>query len=132
MIPGDLSALEPKWAVGIQASINIFNGLKDYSKLQNAEHLEEELKYLQADTQQKINLLVNKNFRDVENASEKYDKIKTNIELAKENLRLNEKRFETGLGTSLEVIDAQLSLEKNLIANHYPSYINQSEARKKF
>ena len=115
LIPGDLSALEPKWAVGIQASINIFNGLKDYSKLQNAEHLEEELKYLQADTQQKINLLVNKNFRDVENASEKYDKIKTNIELAKENLRLNEKRFETGLGTSLEVIDAQLSLEKNLI-----------------
>ena len=115
LIPDDLSALEPKWAVGIQASINLFNGLKDYSKLQNAEHLEEELKYLRADTQQKINLLVNKNFRDVENSSEKYDKIKTNIELAKENLRLNEKRFETGLGTSLEVIDAQLSLEKNLI-----------------
>ena len=114
-IPDDLSALEPHWAVGIQASINLFNGLKDYSKLQSAVHLEEELKYMQADIQRKINLLVNKNYRDVLNAQEKYDKIKTNISLAKENLRLNEKRFETGLGTSLEVIDAQLSLEKNLI-----------------
>lgn len=115
LIPDDLSALEPRWAVGIQASINLFNGFKDYNKLQTAAHLEEEVKFMQADIERKINLLVNKNYRDVINAQEKYIKLKTNISLAKENLRLNEKRFETGLGTSLEVIDAQLSLEKNLI-----------------
>lgn len=115
LIPDDLSALEPRWAVGVQASINLFNGLKDYSKIQSAIHLEEEVNYLKVDTQRKISLLVNKNFKDVQNAKEKYHKLLTNIALAKENLRLNEKRFETGLGTSLEVIDAQLSLEKNLI-----------------
>ncbi len=115
LIPDDLSALEPRWAVGVQASINLFNGLKDYSKIQSAIHLEEEVNYLKVDTQRKISLLVNKNFKDVQNAKEKYHKVLTNIALAKENLRLNEKRFETGLGTSLEVIDAELSLEKNLI-----------------
>lgn len=122
LIPDDLSALEPKWAVGVQASFNLFNGLKDYSKLQSAIHLEEEIKYLQTDTQRKINLLVNKNFKDVQNAKEKYEKVKTNIALAKENLRQNEKRFETGLGTSLEVIDAELSLEKNLIESKNALY----------
>lgn len=122
LIPDDLSALEPKWAVGIQASFNLFNGLKDYSKLQSAIHLQEEVKYLQTDTQRKINLLVNKNFKDVQNAKEKYEKVKTNIALARENLRQNEKRFETGLGTSLEVIDAELSLEKNLIESKNALY----------
>lgn len=122
LIPEDLSALEPKWAVGIQLSFNLFNGLKDYNKLQSAIHLEEEVKYLQADTQQKINLIVNKNYKDVQNAKSKYEKVKTNILLAKENLRQNEKRFETGLGTSLEVIDAELSLEKNLIESKNALY----------
>jgi len=58
----------------------------------------------------------------VQNAKEKYEKVKTNIALAKENLRQNEKRFETGLGTSLEVIDAELSLEKNLIESKNALY----------
>lgn len=115
LIPDELSALEPKWAVGIQASINLFNGLKDYSKLQSAEHLEEEIKYLQTDVKNKISLMVNKNYKDVINAEEKFKKLNSNIELAEENLNLNVKRFSTGLSTSLEVIDAQLALQKILI-----------------
>lgn len=115
LIPDDLSELEPRWVVGIQASINLFNGFKDYSKVQSASHLEDELKYLQIDTHNKIKLLVNKNYRDVLNASDKYEKLQTNLSLAKENVRVNEKRFESGLGTSLEVIDAELSLQKNLL-----------------
>jgi outer membrane protein TolC len=115
LIPDDLSELEPRWAVGIQASINIFNGFKDYNKLESASHLEDELKYLQEDTKSKINLLVNKNYKDVMNSSERYEKLQTNLSLARENVRVNEKRFESGLGTSLEVIDAELSLQKNLL-----------------
>jgi len=115
LIPDELSALEPKWAVGLQASINLFNGFKDYSKVQNAEHLEEEINYLQADIKNKIDLLVNKTYKDVLNAKEKYEKLNSNLDLARENQRLNSKRFSTGLGTSLEVIDAHLALQKVLM-----------------
>jgi outer membrane protein TolC len=110
--PEYLSSLEPRWAVGLQLKFNIFNGFKDYLKLQSAAHLEEEVKYLEADTKRKINLWVNKAYLDVNNAQTRYEKLKATTELAAENLRQNEKRFQTGLGTSLEVIDAQLSYEK--------------------
>jgi len=130
LYPEYLSALEPRWVVGVQASFNLFNGLKDYSKLQAASHLEDEVKYLQEDTESKICLLVSKTYKDVLNATDKYRKTGKIIDLAKENLRLNDKRFETGLGTSLEVIDAHLSFEKAAIDNktaiydYYKSLVN--------
>ena len=115
MLPQYLSTLEPRWTVGIQASLNIFNGFQDYLNLQSASHLEKEIGYLRSDTRSKLELLVNKNYKDAANAEDRYMKLKETINLAEENLRLNNKRFETGLGTSLEVIDASLVLEKDLI-----------------
>ena len=115
MLPQYLSSLEPRWTIGIQASLNIFNGFQDYLNLQSASHLEKEINYLRSDTQNKLELLVNKNYKDAANAENRYLKLKETISLAEENLRLNNKRFETGLGTSLEVIDASLVLEKDLI-----------------
>lgn len=129
LYPQYLSALEPRWVVGVQASFNIFNGFKDYSKLQAASHLEKEVQYIELDAQRKINLLVNKNYSDVIDARDRYEKSSSSISLAKENLRLNEKRFESGLGTSLEVIDAQLSLEKanidskNAVYDYYKALV---------
>jgi outer membrane protein TolC len=110
--PEYLSSLEPRWAVGLQMKFNIFNGFKDYLKLQSAIHLEDEVKYLENDTKKKIDLWVNKAYLDVNNAKTRYEKLSATSALAAENLRQNEKRFQTGLGTSLEVIDAQLSYEK--------------------
>ena len=115
MLPQYLSALEPRWTIGIQASLNIFNGFQDYLNLQSASHLEKEIDFLQSDTKSKLELLVNKNYKDASNAEDRYLKLQETINLAEENLRLNNKRFETGLGTSLEVIDASLVLEKDLI-----------------
>ena len=122
MYPQYLSALEPRWAVGVQVSLNLFNGFQDYANLQSASHLEDEVQYLQADARRNIRLLINKNYKDTENSRERYIKTKTSIALAKENVRLNEKRFTTGLGTSLEVIDAELTLEQNEIESKISLY----------
>ena len=111
MYPQYLSVLEPRWAIGLQMNFSIFNGLKDYMELQSAQHLENEVKYMQADMHKKITLWINKAFLDVNNAQSRFNKLESALDLAKESLRLNERRFETGIGTSLEVIDAQLSLE---------------------
>lgn len=115
MYPEYLSSLEPRWAVGLQVKFNLFNGFRDYAKLQNAVHLEREVNYIEADAKRKVELWINKSFRDAANAKTRYQKTGKAIDLAKESLRLNEKRFQSGMGTSLEVIDAQLSLEKNQI-----------------
>lgn len=110
--PEYLSSLEPRWAVGVQMKYNLFNGFKDYLKLQSAKHLEEEVEFAGADAKKKIELWVTKSFLEVRNSKTRFEKLKATSELAEENLRQNEKRFSTGMGTSLEVIDARLSLEK--------------------
>jgi outer membrane protein TolC len=111
----DLSALEPKWVVGVQLNISIFNGFRDYHRLRSAIALRHEVEYLEAGTKRQIDLWLNKSYRDMRNAETRYAKLEASINLADESVRLNEKRFSSGLGTSLEVIDARLSLEKNKI-----------------
>lgn len=120
--PQYLSSLEPRWAVGVQMKYNIFNGFKDYLKLQSAKHLENEVEFAESDAQKKIDLWVTKSYLEAENNKTKYEKLEATVSLAKENLRQNEKRFETGMGTSLEVIDARLQLEKILIERELSIY----------
>lgn len=95
--PKYLSALEPRWAIGVTINVNLFNGFRDYAKLQTVDYLIDEVNALQKNVENKVSLLINKNFKDVINSKEKYFRNKAAIALANENLRLNEKRFETGL-----------------------------------
>jgi outer membrane protein TolC len=119
VFPQDLMVgLEPHWVVGVQISINLFNGFKKYSRLESASHLEREVEFIEADAQKKIDLLVNKNYSDMTNSRNRYFKLQTNRSLAAENFRLMDKRFQTGLGTSLDVIDAQLILEKDEVESN--------------
>ncbi len=115
ILPEYLSSLEPRWAVGIQMKLNLFNGFRDYSKLQNSKHLKREVNFIEADAKRKIDLWVKKAFKDFNNSKIKYLKQQNTIKLAEENLRMNTKRFQSGMGTSLEVVDAQLLYEKNKI-----------------
>ncbi len=110
-----LSSLEPEWIIGLQLNFSVFEGLKKYNQLEAAVHLEKEIEHLEEHTRRQIDLWINKSYRDMRNAEKKYEMLESNVELAKESLRQNEKRFSTGLGTSLEVIDARLSFEKNKI-----------------
>ena len=51
-------------------------------------------------------------YNNLKTSATDYKKLNSTLLLAEENLRQNDKRFNSGLGTSLEVIDAQLSLQK--------------------
>jgi outer membrane protein TolC len=115
MYPEYLSILEPRWVVGVQVSMNIFNGFKNYERVQSSVHLRNQVEHLENDTKNKIDLWLEKSHEDVVNARERYEKLEKNKNLAEENFRVSTKRFGTGLSTSMEVIDAQLSLEKILL-----------------
>ncbi|MCX7875794.1 MAG: TolC family protein [Melioribacteraceae bacterium] len=120
--PEYLSSLEPRWAIGLQLSYNLFNGFKDYLKLQSAKHLEDELTFAEKDINDKIELWLLNSYLEIKNKTNEFEKLSSSIELAVENLRQNEKRFETGLGTSLEVIDAHLTFEKIELEKFYTLY----------
>ncbi|NRD24187.1 TolC family protein [Winogradskyella litoriviva] len=115
MFREDLPIIPPKFIVGVQAQLNIFNGFKDVNKLKASKHLQQEVKNAKAYTSQQIKLLVESNYINALNQQKLYNSQIATVELAKENLRINIRRFEEGLGKSIDVIDASLLYEKSKI-----------------
>lgn len=130
LFPDYLSALEPAWIVGVTASVPLFNGFKNISGIQSAKHLINEVDKIEIGMRHDIDLLVKKSYIEMKNAEEKYNQLNSDLQLAEENLRQCRSRFESGYGTSLEIIDAQLVLEKNridrlsAIHEYYKDYID--------
>ena len=69
-----------------------------------------QVKYLLAQLRQDLTLLVQKSWREAELAQEQYQGLGVTARLARENVRLRDKAFSQGLGTSLEVEDARNQL----------------------
>ncbi len=112
LYPEHLSVMEPRWVVGLSLQFNLFNGLKDYFSVQKAKYIESRTEAAESDTQRKISLWISKSAKEALNMAGKYKRSGAAEKTAIENLRMNESRFNSGLGTSLEVIDAQVMLEK--------------------
>ncbi len=110
-----LSALEPQWAFGVQANLNLFNGGKNLAAIRSAVHLTREIEQIETSAQRDISMWINKAYRDMRSAESRYLRLDTDLELAMENLHQCQSRFESGYGTSLEVIDAELVVERNKI-----------------
>jgi outer membrane protein TolC len=115
MAPKYLSALEPHWLIGAQASITLFDGFRRHQNLQSARNVRNQVQALRAQTQRQVDLWRVKAFREANNAHHRYLQMVSHEQLAQESVRLYEKRFATGLSTSLEVIDSRLVVEKIIL-----------------
>ena len=115
MFREDLPIVPPKFIVGVQAQINIFNGFKDIHNLRAKNHLKKEVKNAKEYALKQIHLLVQSNYVNAKNQQKLYNSLTVTVELSKENLRINTRRFEEGLGKSIDVIDASLLYEKSKI-----------------
>lgn len=111
----ELPIIPPKLIVGVQVQINIFNGSKDVNKLKASEHLQKEVENAKEYAKQQIHLLVQSNYTNAINQQKLYNSYTTTVNLAKENFRINTRRFEEGLGKSIDVIDASLLYEKSKV-----------------
>ncbi|AFU69405.1 outer membrane efflux protein TolC [Psychroflexus torquis ATCC 700755] len=115
MFRDQLPIIPPKFIVGVQAQLNIFNGFKDLNKLKVSKHLQNEVKNAKKYATQQIHLLVKSNYTNALNQQKLYNSHIVTVDLAKENLRINTRRFEEGLGKSIDVIDASLLYEKSKV-----------------
>lgn len=108
----DLTALEPAWAAGLAAKINLFNGGSDVMDARAArkeiESIDEYLKYVDEGTTLRVRMLYN----EMESAREQYLSLNASRDLAEENLRLTRASFKEGMASATDVIDAELTLGK--------------------
>ena len=122
----DLTMLEPEWAVGAKAQWELFKGGETHSKVSSAKALDRSLASMEEQTLDNINLLVEKRWREMEHAKSRLVSLQKTRELADEALRSQNKAYEAGLATGLDVVDAELALSRLQVADlkaHYDAVI---------
>lgn len=109
---GDLTILEPDWAVGAVLQYRIFDGFNNVQKYKKAKSVNRQVDRTFVQTKNDVNLLIEKLYRELEVALDEYSFMEDAEKLARESLRAQNLAFSEGISTSLGVISAQQSLLK--------------------
>jgi outer membrane protein TolC len=107
-----LPLLDPDWVVGVNVSYKIFDSTNRRHSVNAASFQVDKVDALTREFQMRLGTYIETSYRSVERARAQYMLLASNIELAEETLKLRERLFSEGLGTSLDVIDARLSVAK--------------------
>ncbi len=105
-------ASRPDWMMGVSANWVLIDGIDRDAVARSGQAAERRVDEAERQTRQDIALLVERNYRNVDQASVKYLSLRADDALAQELLRLRRKSLAEGLGTAVDLIDAQLNLAK--------------------
>lgn len=106
----DLTALEPTWAAGVGVNFTFFDGWSRAKRIMAAHEIEEQAELSLRKVTRNLETLVSSRHQELMKDSEQFHSLQASLDLAEENLRARKRSFEEGLATSLDVVDAQLSL----------------------
>jgi outer membrane protein TolC len=112
LMPGDLTVLEPTWAVGVAVSLPVFEGGRRWHRLEAARALAEEVALRESRGRRDVELLVAQRYRELKEARDRLAELETTRTLAEESLRAQQIAFSAGLATSLDVVDAEAALSR--------------------
>ncbi len=99
----------PYSTVGISISIPIFDGMKKHSDIKQSQISLQQMKWQRDDIVRNLQLSVNNSISNMTNSIEQVLSTKDAVNQAQKGYVIAQKRYETGLGTLLELNDAQLS-----------------------
>lgn len=106
------STTDPKWIVGVGARWELFDGFARLNRLRSARHQEDAVGYAHERAKDEVATLVQQRYDEYASALEQYQSLETTIALAEESVRSERKAYESAVGTSLDVIDAELALSR--------------------
>ncbi len=112
----------PKWLVGVGLNYDLIDSKGRGEDLDIAYSQRLKVNYLHEDTKRKLSLLVEQTYKSAKLALEEYEGLKSSVELAQESVRLRQKLYYQGMGTSLDVVDAQMFLQGVKIQRLVASY----------
>jgi outer membrane protein TolC len=106
------STADPKWVVGAGLRWELFDGFARLNKLRSARHLEDAVGFEHERARRDVSVLVQQRYDEYQSALEQYQALETTLALAQESLRSEQKAYEAAVGTSLDVVDAELALSR--------------------
>ena len=122
LIYGDLSTQDPAWAAGVGVQYTLFDGFQGRHKVDAARAVEQKVGHLQQKACRDLKSLVLKRYEEMLKARDQFDSFDTTLELTQENLRVRTRAFEEGMATSIEVVDAALSLARAQLGRFKAAY----------
>ncbi|HUX93147.1 MAG TPA: TolC family protein, partial [Ignavibacteriaceae bacterium] len=106
------------WNVGVTFSLPIFQGFALDAGIEQAKANMETAQATSDATIQSVNLDVQQQYSNLEQAKEQIDATKTFVRQAQETLKIAEARYREGVGSPIEITDARVTM-----ANASASYI---------
>jgi len=97
---------EGNWAVLLGVGVNLFSGGNTKAEVARIGHQRSKLREEKEKLVDDIKLEVQRNLLDRETAWRKMAVVKDALQQAEENLRINRTRYQEGVGTATEVLDA--------------------------
>lgn len=108
----ELKNNNPNRIVGVNVHWALWSGIDRPSSGRSGAARIRQAEYTDLQAREDISLLVEKNWREVDNARQAYFALNSNIELAEEFLRLRQAGLREGVSTLSDLIDAQVNLTK--------------------
>lgn len=94
-------------AVGLRMQVSIFDGLLKASSIRRARLELEQLENQFVNLENSIDLEINQAFTDLQNSRQNLAAQQENMELAREVFRVTKIKYQQGVGSNLEVIEAE-------------------------
>jgi outer membrane protein TolC len=107
----DLSIVSPTWAAGVSASFTLFDGFDREHRIAAAKRQQARVDLLETRARRDISTLVEQKYRTLTKAREQYVSLDSALELSTEMVRVRSRAFDEGFSTSVEVVDAQVTLQ---------------------
>lgn len=122
MLTDDLTIFDPEWACGVGVNFTLFEGGTRANRIRAARATEERGSRLEDQARRDMTTLVEKRYQEFAKAVEQFDALGTAISSAEEYLRVRQRSFEENCATSLDVVDARLSLTKVMTGRILAAY----------
>ncbi len=106
----NLAQTDPKWLVGLQASVEVFDGGVREARIAQRRDEQERTRSEQQQTRNQIRLAIESALLEMDSARSALASAQQALTLSREALRLATRRFKAGAGISLEVLDATVSV----------------------
>jgi outer membrane protein len=119
---------EDNWSLIVGISFNLFSGGSTKAKVSQLQYRKSQLLEQREKLLEDIKLEVEKSYLEMKNADEKIQVTKDAISQAEENLRINKIKYEEGVGTATDVIDA-ITLLTKAETNFYTALYEFSRAQ---
>ena len=103
-------AQNSNWTVSMTTSLNVFDSGLVKSQVKQAEYGVTTTQEQARQTRDNISLQVRQAFLSMKEAEKRIDTSQVAVNQAQEDFRMSQVRYEAGVGTNLDVIDAELAL----------------------